>query len=594
MLVHPLARALIVSNPGSMGDPMRCRSCGNIFRKQRNNPGWNNVYSFDQPKESSIRMQVFSLLNIQRWARHMKLMALVSFVLLGAGLGAQQPSPAAPAPEGQNPEGYHAPTLTVTTRIVVLDVIVTDKKGNPVHRNLTRDDFKIYEDKQPQQIRSFDPPDQHGMPKPGQAIVHSAADLAKIGNAPVTILVLDELNSEFMDMAYARQMLVKYLKSQPAVLPEPAVLMVASNMSFEQIHDYTQSRDELIEAVKKHRPELPWRMMTTGRSGPGALDRMARVLNSLQQISKASTGTPGRKNLIWVGVGFPTVDLEPMDPDDADMFKAAIRRCTTQLMNARVTLYTINPASNTSTTLSTAIPVDDEYAGMASDPGDDPLFAGDTSFASLAPATGGLAFAGRNDINNLIGEDIDKGQDYYTLSYTPTSQSTDAAKFRKIRVVMKDPNLRAVTREGYYAMPGSGEDPTLDKKMEEKLAHGSLLLDLASALTTTMTYNGLDVSAVRKSADQWEIEIAENNIDWSAPDPKGGQHTEDTLAFAWFNAKGKLLGHATKEEIAGRMNPSQGARYKLTISLPPRAVRLRIVVRDALSGRMGTVDVTKL
>jgi len=43
-------------------------------------------------------------------------------------------------------QGYTAPTLTVTTRIVVLDVVVTDKQGNLVTRPLTRDDFTIYED----------------------------------------------------------------------------------------------------------------------------------------------------------------------------------------------------------------------------------------------------------------------------------------------------------------------------------------------------------------------------------------------------------------------------------------------------------------
>src|SRR5271168_1087210 len=55
-------------------------------------------------------------------------------------------------------------TLKVTTRIVVLDVVVTDKKGNLVHRDLTRDDFTVFEDKQPQNIRSFEPPSEHRMP----------------------------------------------------------------------------------------------------------------------------------------------------------------------------------------------------------------------------------------------------------------------------------------------------------------------------------------------------------------------------------------------------------------------------------------------
>lgn len=158
------------------------------------------------------------------------------------------------APESQE---QHAPTLTVTTRIVVLDVMVTDKKGNPVHRDLTSDDFTIYEDKQPQRTRSFEKPDQHQMPRGTTEIVNAAVDLKKIGDAPVTILVLDELNSRFEDISFSRQMLVKYLQSQPKVLPQSTVLMIASNSTFQQMHDYTQDRDALIEVVKKHNRSTP-------------------------------------------------------------------------------------------------------------------------------------------------------------------------------------------------------------------------------------------------------------------------------------------------------------------------------------------------
>jgi hypothetical protein len=115
----------------------------------------------------------------------------------------------------------------------------------------------------------------------GRAIVSSAADLKKIGDAPVAVLVLDELNSRFEDMGFSRQMMVKYLEAQPAVLQEPMVLMVAMNNSFQQIHDYTQNRDELIEAVKKHMPEFAWRMVNSGKSGPGAVERMAQVMAAL-------------------------------------------------------------------------------------------------------------------------------------------------------------------------------------------------------------------------------------------------------------------------------------------------------------------------
>ena len=50
--------------------------------------------------------------------------------------------------------GSSVPTLHVTTREIVVDVMVTDGSGNPVH-GLTQSDFSMEENGKPQSIRSF-------------------------------------------------------------------------------------------------------------------------------------------------------------------------------------------------------------------------------------------------------------------------------------------------------------------------------------------------------------------------------------------------------------------------------------------------------
>jgi hypothetical protein len=180
---------------------------------------------------------------------------------------------------------------------------------------------------------------------PPSVVVSSAADLSRIGRAPVTILVLDELNTPFSDMSFARQALVKYLLTQPAQVPSPTALLVASNTRFMQLHDYTQNRDELIALIKHHIPDYPSKMMA-GRGGPSAVERMAQSLAALEQIAKASTGTPGRKNVVWVGSGFPSADLVGLDTRTADTIEAAVHNCTGMLLAARVTMYTIDPKIN--------------------------------------------------------------------------------------------------------------------------------------------------------------------------------------------------------------------------------------------------------
>ena len=518
--------------------------------------------------------------------------ALIAILLPALAFRAQDASKQAkdtstPSPSGTEP----LETLKVTTRIVVLDVVVTDKKGTLVDRELTRDDFTVFEDKQPQKIRSFEPPSEHRMPASETAIVNSAADLKKIGDAPVTILVLDELNSRFEDMSFSRQMTIKYLQSQPAVLKEPTVLMIAMNSTFQQVHDYTQNRDELIEAVKKHMPEYPWRMMNSGKTGPGAVERMAQVMAALQQIGQASTGTPGRKNLIWIGNGFPTADLVGLEQQQADTIEAAMRRCTARLLAARITMYSINPTAGSTSMIEADTP--DDLNSSLDENGSDPFGMGTVSFTNFAPSTGGIAFTGRNDLSNVIAEGIAKGQNYYTLSYSPTNTSQDPAKFRNIRIVMKDPSLRATTRDGYY--PGSAADlnPVLDKTMSSKQVTANLQLDLSAALTTTISYNGLDIAATKSANGVYQIHVAETGINWSDPGPDGGQHTEATIAAGWYDSKNKLLGHVIREETFPRGSGNAGANFILPVELPNNVVRLRFVVRDVLNGHMGTVDLTK-
>jgi len=57
----------------------------------------------------------------------------------------------------QTPPAPANSSIKVTTRLVVLSVVVTDRKGKPV-TNLSKDDFTILENNQQQSINTFEPP----------------------------------------------------------------------------------------------------------------------------------------------------------------------------------------------------------------------------------------------------------------------------------------------------------------------------------------------------------------------------------------------------------------------------------------------------
>lgn len=489
------------------------------------------------------------------------------------------------APAQQAARDEPVTTLKLSTRLVVLDVVVTDKQRHVVTTGLTRDDFSIVEEKVTQTIRSFDPPEAHAMP--AGVVVNSAADLKKIGNAPVTLLVVDELNTRFEDMSFARNAMVKYLQAQPVVLAQPTVLLLTSNTRFQQLHDYTQNRDELIDQIKHHMPEYPTKFMA---GGSATVERMVQTLGALEQIAQASSGTPGRKNVIWVGAGFPTANLPALDPKTADTIQAAVKVCIDQLLLARVIMYTINPSPNTTAVVDVETP--DDLALASNDQNSLNPYQGDVHFSTLGPATGGRAFLSRNDLNNEIAEGITQGANYYTLSYAPADR-TEPVNYHHISILMRDRNLHATTRNGYF--PASATTQNITVNEPAKQARSQLILELSNAVNSAITYNGLDVSATR-TGSAWAITVKGNGLDWRTLDSTR-QQTEATVMAAWYDAKGKLLGHSGKELQATRPtaapNDAAPATFLVPITLTGSAVRLRFIVRDAVNARIGTFDILK-
>lgn len=495
----------------------------------------------------------------------------------------------APGPQNSSPSPMsQAPTFLVNTRLVVLDVVVTDKAGHAV-TDLTQKDFTVYEDKQPQTIRSFEAPDQHHLAP--DVKIESTADLKKAPQTPVTVLVLDELNSNFQDMSYARQELKKYLLSEPAVLPEPTTLLVASNTRFQVLVDYTRDRQAIVTALDKHFPQYPWTLMQSGKGGPGAAERLAMSLGSLEQIAQATAGHPGRKNLIWVGRGFPAVNTNESTDKEAATIQNAVQRVIDVLRDARITLTSIDPTIDATDTVLIETP--DDLDAAEDENGNDP-FQGDVNFQLVAPATGGRVYFSRNDVDAEIGETLRDGDNYYTLSYSPSNGSDLAQPYRRISVSVDRPGLTALTRNGYYLQTAPPAPPTT--RQDAKDLRARLAFDLGSAVNSNLAYTGLPLTVTRVAgkADAFVVHIDAHALVWRDM-PNGGSQAEVTLAVAGFSKQNKILAHAVEERTArARLADGSGSPatidFTITEKFPADAVRVRFVARDAASGKVGTAD----
>ncbi len=513
-----------------------------------------------------------------------------SALLLPVSLCAQNAAQtAAPEEIGSAPQSA---SISVNARLVVLDVVVTDKDGKPVE-GLTAKDFQVLEDGQPQRIRSVEPPSEHTLPTAsiaaGAAEVYDPSSPASFGRSPVTVLVLDQKNTHFADSSFARRELHDYLAKQSAVLAQPTSLLTVYDNRFVQLQGFTRDRDLLLKTLAVAPVKYAWELETFGNTSDGPLDRMESDLRVLEQIAQSNARIAGRKNLIWVGGGFPTIDPASIDGDDALEVKNTLQHVTDVLLDTRVTLYAIDPTSTaaglTEITDTTQLEVA-EATGGTMGVGNDPFNASE-DFDKLGPVTGGRVIRGRNDIAQYIASSVELGASYYTLSYTPSSSAQTAAQYRKIKVVCLRPGLTATTRSGYY----SGQ--TQQDKSSATAAY-----DLSTAAEGTLPLNGLHVTVAADPngmLDTYIVRAAAPELTWK-PRPDGSSVASVYVMAVSLNAKGKVLGHtlhgmkATAKPGTDLHDPAHFAGFVLTTQPLAKTTALRFIVRDSVTGRMGSFD----
>ena len=486
-----------------------------------------------------------------------------------------QPAPAQTQPGTQptkNPDGTF--TIRRTARLVILDVVVTDKQGNIVH-DLKKDNFKVTESDQPEDILNFEETGQH---LPDAALtIDSTADLDRLApRAPVNIILLDEFNTRFEDMAFARYSLKKFLEKQPDKLTTPTMLIAVSLTKFEVLRDYTENKQQIVDALDHHFGGYPWQ----AHNGGWLAERYGTAFQTLMRVAQAVVGHPGHKNMIWIGRGFPALNFANQPVDSANRVESYVQECVNMLRDARVTLSTIDPAG---------LQVNNTYGPAAefNDP-----FGGNYQFNKLATATGGRALYGRNDVDAEIGTTVRDGESFYTLTYRPGSND-NPQKFRKIKVSIPDrPGLIATTREGYYLQRGPG-------RVDPQNPSRRLTLDLTSAGNSTMVYDGVPLT-LKPSAtdpDDFQILIDARALNWTFATDTEPRHADVILTTTTFDKKGKELKANAKiiHASAPTTVPPTG-RIERPILLAtkvdhdPKAVRVRFVIRVSSTGRLGTAD----
>jgi VWFA-related protein len=513
---------------------------------------------------------------------------LLACPFLTGAASAQDGVPGSLAKSVPNEKSADVPVFRSTSALVYLDVTVVDKKGHPVVTGLTQEDFSITEDGKPERIFSFEAPDAHGLSDVGLNGPGSR-DKGQGSLAPETILLLDLLNTRYDDFSFVRDQAHKYLVAQPETLPGPTELLVLGNTSIKVLQEPTRSRGELLAALDHMPRSVPFK----ANYQLNFLSELIRQsYDALQQMSIQNRGVPGRKNVIWLGMGPPAIDDARLTPSNREAVRLYVRDTVNLMVESRMTLFQINPGFQVSGTSVETKGQGKEFAtGKTSGESYTPFAAGNRRFSEFVDGTGGKLF-NENDVSVALGESLELGANYYTLTYQPPADGFDG-RFRKIAVKLRNPDLRVLTKTGFFAL--DKDEAGSDKPLVDMLRD-------AAAATLPFSALAVRVTDVVRHPDagmvELTVEIDDSRVHWQAEED--GKSSLEVMAMgAGKSAHGDLdrprllrvpfVVYSQNAEELARAKP----KFKMTLPLSrdSKSVRLAIAVNDG--DRVGTVDIDR-
>ena len=574
-------------------------------------------------------------------------------LLIALPLASSAFAPAEQAPKNKKPSTEQdGLVLHMMVRRIPLDIVVTDKQGNPV-KNLRKEDFTVTEDKKEQRILSFEYVDSAQAfipPKLPPLPPNTFVDLpSQPERGPLYILYYDMVNTAPEDqMVFHKQLLDFVDNAQPGT----RIAIFINDSRLHMLQGFTSDHALLKAALLAkgpgpHMADVFYDGRIYGRDNPGA------ALANLHFIAEYMSGIPGRKNLLWLSGSFPIPGGPKMGASNAAaggigggfsnstmqiydltyLLQKSIKETYAALLRSQIALYPI------------------DLVGIESveniNGGGDKITDHD-SMDYLAAANGGHAYYSNNRIPELIDKAIINGEDYYSITYEPSNTKYDGLE-RHIEITLpKKYNYALSYRTLYYGVsddeaqaehkPGTPEARALAKKAEDNLyasmqqgapithdlVFSAHLAPLGSpALATPEQMLSLEDSPAffrtRKHDKPLKpltpVQLQNYTIDYGVIDAqlkeaarRHGAPATLEFAAAAYDPDGKLLNSTLNQgQVSGKSNkdarsdpdarsdkaPKSDAIFHAIqeLEVPAGASYIRLAVRDLLNNRTGTIEV---
>jgi VWFA-related protein len=135
--------------------------------------------------------------------------------------------------------------------MVLVDVVVIDKQGKAI-AGLGPEDFVVEENGKSQKIASLSTPkDSFPAPEVLPPGIYSNRPQYRSTGGPITVMLLDALNTPFSDQSYARRQMLAFVKEQFKPGERMAVFTLTGKLNV--LQDFTSDPQILYTALQHYR-----------------------------------------------------------------------------------------------------------------------------------------------------------------------------------------------------------------------------------------------------------------------------------------------------------------------------------------------------
>ena len=390
------------------------------------------------------------------------LTTLISMALLAANSLAQQPAPTPPPVPVLKPIQSPVDVVKITSNLVQVDAVVTDKNGNLV-TDLKPEELQILEDGKPQKITHFaynvtgtKGADRTVAPLPTDKSNEVAPPVAPNRltreNVRRTIaIVADDLGLSFESAGSMRQALKKIIDEQ--MQPGDLVAIIRTGGNVGALQQFTSDKRQLYAAIKR----VKWNPMGSGDTGPFTAIRPRNLklpdehvspgtgeefraqvaggsmVGTMKYVVRGLRDLPGRKSILLLSDGF---GLNSRMKELLDVLIDLANRASVVIhtMDARgLATLGMQPQDNVQMLSDAASRVDVRGLGRSVVEVDRLMtvrrkgfHASQDGLIYLSQETGGITIRNTNDFSGGVQRVLNDQRGYYLIGYRPDEATFDA------------------------------------------------------------------------------------------------------------------------------------------------------------------------